>query len=83
MTNSSLDGFQKTDTGYRASFDELPTQSLSFELSASENPEKVRDDGESLRWIFVLLMIIMPFVYIAQALGSVGEYITELFQNLF
>ena len=83
MTNSSLDGFQKTDTGYQASFDELPTQSLSFELSASENPEKVRDDGESLRWIYVLILIIAPFVYIAQALESVGEYITELFQNLF
>lgn len=83
MTNSSLDGFQKTDTGYRASFDELPTQSLSFELSASENPEKVRDDGESLRWIYVLILIIAPFVYIAQALESVGEFITELFQNLF
>ncbi len=87
LSDHSFEKVEKTETGYKASVyqDRLnnhPAEYLHFELCASENPEKV-DDGDGLRWIFVLLMIIMPFVYIAQALESVGEFITELFQNLF
>ena len=38
MIGSSLDGFTKTENGYRLSLDELPDKDLGFVLSESEDP---------------------------------------------
>jgi hypothetical protein len=78
---------EQTETGYKASVyqnhpNNHPSEYLYFQLCASENPEIV-DDGDDLRWIYLMIMILLPILYVAQALESVGEYITELFQNLF
>lgn len=39
ITESSLDGFQKTDTGYTLTLEGLPDGELTFTLSESDNPE--------------------------------------------
>jgi len=39
ITESSLEGFQKTDTGYKLSLDGLPDSELTFTLSEAEDPE--------------------------------------------
>jgi hypothetical protein len=87
LLHSCSEKVEKTETGYNVSVyqdshDNHPQEYLHFELCASENPEIV-DDGDDLRWVYLMIMILLPILYVAQALESVGEYITELFQNLF
>ncbi len=79
ITESSLDGFEKTDTGYKASFDGLPDSELTFTLSESENPER---ESNGFNWAWLILLI-APFVLIAEAFEAIGEFFTNLFQNLF
>ena len=78
ITESSLEGFQKTDTGYKLSLDGLPEGELFFELSTAENPEP--ESGFNWGW---LILLIYPFVLIAEAFEAIGEFFTNLFQNLF
>ncbi len=42
MVGAQENGFEKTETGYKAHFDSLPDGELSFRLSESENPERNR-----------------------------------------
>ena len=78
ITESSLDGFEKTETGYKANFDGLPNGELNFVLSTAENPEP--ESGFNWGW---LILLIYPFVLIAEAFEAIGEFFTNLFQNLF
>ena len=78
ITVSSLDGFEKTETGYKANFDGLPNGELNFVLSTAENPEP--ESGFNWGW---LILLIYPFVLIAEAFEAIGEFFTNLFQNLF
>lgn len=62
LSNCSLDGFMKTDNGYRLSLNGLPDKELSFFLSTSENPIKPtpsyqRDYG--LFWIIAAAGLII------------------------
>ena len=79
MTHCTLNGFQKTDTGYKASFDGLPNGELYFEMSTSENPEQPKS-GFNWGW---LILLAAPFILIAEAFEAIGEFFTNLFQNLF
>lgn len=78
ITHSTLSGFEKTETGYKADFDGLPNGELYFELSTAENPEPER--GFNWGW---LILLIYPFVLIAEAFEAIGEFFTNLFQGLF
>lgn len=78
MTHCTLNGFEKTETGYKATFDGLPNGELYFELSTLENPEP--KSGFNWGW---LILIIAPFVLIAEFFESIGEFIVHLFRNLF
>lgn len=42
MVGAQENGFEKTETGYKAHFDSLPDGELTFRLSESENPERKR-----------------------------------------
>lgn len=79
MLNCSLDGFEKTEDGYKASFDRLPEGELNFTLSSSEEPER-KSSGFNWAW---LILLVAPFVLIAEAFEAIGEFFTNLFQNLF
>lgn len=78
MTHCTLNSFQKTDTGYKASFDGLPNGELYFELSTSENPEP--KSGFNWGW---LMLLIAPFVLIGELFEAIGEFFASLFQGLF
>lgn len=78
MTHCTLDGFEKTDTGYKASFDGLPNGELYFEMSTSENPEP--KSGFNWGW---LMLLIAPFVLIGELFEAIGDFFVNLFQNLF
>ncbi len=80
MTDCSLEGFQKTENGYTASFDGLPEEELHFHLSASEDPEYQRS-GYS--WLYIVLIIVAPFVALAEAFEQIGLSIIDFFRNLF
>ena len=79
MTHSTLNGFTKTATGYKAHFDGLPNGELYFEMSASENPER-QNNGFNWAW---LILLAAPLVLIAEVFEAIGEFFTNLFQNLF
>ena len=68
ITESSLDGFEKTDTGYKLTLDGLPDGELTFTLSTSENPEKPKSN---------------PFVGFLYILAFIFSYIGYLFESLF
>lgn len=57
MVSSSLEGFEKTETGYKAHFDSLPKEDFSFKLSESENPERRKDGYAELVFMIVALCI--------------------------
>ena len=67
MTNPSLEGFVKTDTGYKAHFDSLPQGELKFSLCESENPEEYKSP---LVW-FVVLMIVLGVVLLIAIIGGI------------
>ena len=71
--------YEKTETGYKASFNEVPPSYAHFQLCASENPEEV-DDG--FNWSLFMLFI-TPFMWIVSAINAIGEFFTNLFQGLF
>ena len=52
MLNSSIDGFEKVDTGYRLVRNGLPNEDLSFTLCEDEKPKK------EVNWGYYLIIII-------------------------
>ncbi len=61
LTDSAVQGFEKTDNGYTATFDKLPDNELVFRLSESENPKEQR--GGFLYGIFFLSLSICSFLF--------------------
>ncbi len=68
ITDSSLQGFEKTETGYKLVLEGLPDGELTFTLSTSENPEAPKTNA------------LVGFFYIFAFLFS---YIGYLFESLF
>ncbi len=68
ITESSLEGFEKTDTGYKLTLDGLPNGELTFQLCSSENPEKPKSN---------------PFYGFLYMLAFIFSYIGYLFESLF
>lgn len=69
-------GFEKTETGYKLSFDSLPDGELSFNVSESETPEKV-PNSYLMMTMLIILSIVTPLLGIAGiasiiAVASVG-----------
>ena len=48
MTECSLEGFSKTQSGYTGSFSGLPDQELEFTLSSSETPQAVKENSPAI-----------------------------------
>lgn len=58
LIESELEGFKKTDTGYKLTRTGLPEKELKFTLSESENPKR-----EFSAWtVLGILFIILPFI---------------------
>ena len=71
--------YEKTDTGYKASFDKTTTSYMNFTLCASENPEEV-DSGSDFTFVLIIAWICSLFV---RAFNAIGEFFTNIFQFLF
>ena len=71
--------YEKTDTGYKASFGISSIWATSFSLCTSENPEEV-ESGSDITWLLVLLLIYSEIVH---AFNAIGEFFTNIFQFLF
>lgn len=71
--------YEKTDTGYKASFGISSIWATSFSLCTSESPEEV-DYDSNINWLLVLLWI---YSGIVDVFNAIGEFFTNLFQNLF
>ena len=67
ISNSSIDGFTKTDTGYTVKLDGLPGGELTFDLATSEKPvHKV----SPYQTVFTIVIVIICVV-IALLVGGV------------
>lgn len=76
ITESSLEGFQKTDTGYTLTLEGLPDSELTFTLSESEDPKPPKDNT----FFYILLGIIyIPFMLIAEAINTIVNFFNGLF----
>lgn len=82
LIQGSPKGYEKTETGYKLSLDGAPSSyySLHFSLSSSENPERIEPEGFNWAWIVILAA---PFLMLFEAFEAIGEFFTNLFQNLF
>ncbi len=67
MSNPSLEGFVKTETGYKAHFDSLPKGELQFSLCESENPEEYKSP---FVW-FIVLFFVLGFALFVLIVGGV------------
>jgi len=75
ITESSLEGFEKTDTGYKLTLPGLPDSELTFTLSTSENPEAPRNNP-FVGFFYIIAMIISSIRYLFE---SLFESIASLF----
>lgn len=65
MLEADKNGFEKTENGYKAHFDSLPEGDLTFRISESENPVKVKDPYFSVVVTYIALYI-YPVIGIAE-----------------
>ena len=75
IIESSLHGFEKTESGYALTLDGLPDGELTFTLCASENPKAPKSSA--------LTSIFYVFVFIFAYIGHIFESIGDFFRNLF
>lgn len=59
VVSSAAKAFEKTETGYEASFDKLPDGELVFTLCASENPKYYYDHPSELDTFLLIVFILM------------------------
>jgi hypothetical protein len=85
LLESTVDGFEKTEDGYRLSREGLPKDKkgnyleLELTVSSSENPEKV-SKGEGLIVLFAIVMLIFsPIMYIIEGIEWLIDQIGSLF----
>ena len=81
LTESTIDGFEKTEDGYLLHLDGLPEGELIFSLSTEENPTKEDNSGVGL--FLLLAIIMMPFVALWEGIVDVVEIIVDRVKNLF
>jgi len=67
ISNSSIDGFTKTETGYTVKLDGLPDGELTFDLATSENPVRKVSPYQT---VFTIVIVIICVV-IALLIGGV------------
>ncbi|MBE6942985.1 MAG: hypothetical protein E7453_01810 [Ruminococcaceae bacterium] len=79
LLDSMPQSFEKTDTGYKLSLDALHEDELMFQLCETDNPEKT---DSSFNWAWIVLLA-APFLMLIEAFEAIGEFFTNLFQNLF
>lgn len=56
LISSSLNQFEKNETGYTLSMNKLPESELNFKLSTDENPSKPINLSSSFTWIAIFLV---------------------------
>ena len=81
LTESTIDGFEKTEEGYSLHLDGLPESELIFSLSTEENPTKEDNSGVGL--LIILMLIIMPFVALWEGIEDVVEIIVNGIKDIF
>lgn len=71
MTQSGLEGFEKTESGYALSLEGLPEWELQFSLCAAENPSQTQHGKMAQAWSSYffqkLLLVIIPMAAIILA----------------
>ena len=67
ISNSSVDGFKKTETGYTVKLDGLPDGELTFDLATSEKPVRKVSPYQT---VFTIAIVIICVV-IALLVGGV------------
>jgi len=67
ITESSINGFEKTENGYRCKLNGLPNEELEFTLSTSDNPQR----PSYLRIGSILSYLVIAFIGIS-VLGFVA-----------
>lgn len=59
ISNSSLEGFTKTETGYTLSLDGLPEGELTFNLATSENPVRKASPYQVVATIIIVVVCVV------------------------
>ena len=72
ISNSSIEGFVKTDTGYFVKLDGLPDEELTFNLATAENPVR---KAEPYQTAFTIVIVVVCVV-LALLIGGVVLVIT-------
>ncbi|MBQ3000737.1 MAG: hypothetical protein IJD63_03205, partial [Oscillospiraceae bacterium] len=67
ITESSLEGFEKTDTGYTLTLEGLPDGELTFTLSTSEDPEPPKTNI-FYGFLYVIAFFFSGIVYLFESL---------------
>lgn len=67
ISNSSLEGFTKTETGYTLSLDGLPEGELTFNLATSENPVRKANPYQ----VVATIVIVVVCVVVALLIGGI------------
>lgn len=70
ITESSPDGFQKTEEGYSLSLPGLPEEELTFTLCAEKSPKNISYGGRSI--LFFFLFRVLPVLFILLFLAAVA-----------
>ena len=73
ITESTLDGFTKTNTGYTLKLEGLPNAELEFSLSTSENPTKPSRNTEI--YILAYILNILPIIGAVVVIGGVIAFV--------
>ena len=81
LTESTIDGFEKTEDGYSLHLDCLPEGELIFSLSTEENPTK--EDNSNVGLFILLVIIMMPFVALWEGIMNLFKSIANGIENLF
>ena len=72
LTDSSLEGFTKTENGYELHLAGLPEGELDFTLSTSENPKQDKGTGGL---IMLILFVLLPISLLWEGISNLGEWI--------
>ena len=71
VSNSSIDGFTKIETGYTVKLDGLPDGELTFNLSTSENPTRPMTPYQQAFWIAIVIAVVVLLVLIGGIIAVV------------
>lgn len=82
LTESSLDGFEKTEGGYALSLDGLPDSELIFTLSTEDAPNRDNNDSKG-PLILLILFVLLPIALVVEAVKQIVKAVKNLLEKIF